>query len=605
MKHICRLVLISLLFVMLLPALPTLAAQSGTITAAALDVRSQPALTAPISFSLPAYSSVTVESKQEDGWFLITYNGQTGYVPGTYIDAADAEDQEPITLLPAEASQLSVRTDVSLQYGSTGSEVVNLQTALKELGYYAGGISGNYLTFTENAVKRFQQNNNIIATGEADTETLTILYSEDALSAYPATPTGECLKFGDSGPAVLLLQQALARMEFFTYECNGYFGQHTTDAVIYFQQVAGIDATGEADCDTQKELYKMTGMLLALNQPAEIVQPTVVNSSSIEPQTTSSYKLLQNGDENNDVLKLQKALKSLYYFNYAATGTYGKITEKAVQEFQEENGLVPTGIADPATQEMLYNGESLVKSPNAPTPTPKPTVKPTAAPTAISSLNITLKQGQTSTDVMFMQKQLAKLGYFNNAATGYYGSITVSAVKNFQSKNGLTVDGVAGPSTLKLLFSGNALSASAASSSGSTSSSGSILLLDWFNGGSTAFPKGATAKVIDVDTGLSFNVVRGGGTNHADCEPASAADTAVMKKIYGSWSWTRRAIIVEVGGKRIAASMNGMPHSVDWISGNNFNGHFCIHFLNSRTHGTNKVDPDHQAMVQKAYKSGM
>lgn len=122
------------------------------------------------------------------------------------------------------------------------------------------------------------------------------------------------------------------------------------------------------------------------------------------------------------------------------------------------------------------------------------------------------------------------------------------------------------------------------------------------------FPRGATAKVIDVDTGLTFKVKRLQGTYHADCEPLTANDTAVLKKIYGgSWSWARRAVVVEVNGNYIAASINGMPHAEDSIASNNFAGHICIHFKDSSTHGSSYtksgkplVDPQHQAMVKKA-----
>lgn len=109
------------------------------------------------------------------------------------------------------------------------------------------------------------------------------------------------------------------------------------------------------------------------------------------------------------------------------------------------------------------------------------------------------------------------------------------------------------------------------------------------------------ATITDVDTGSSFQVQRRGGSLHADVQPLTKTDTATMKKIYGgSWSWNRRAIIVSVGGKRLAASMNGMPHGSGAIKDNNFPGHFCIHFQNSQTHGTKQVDPDHQAAVKKA-----
>ena len=48
--------------------------------------------------------------------------------------------------------------------------------------------------------------------------------------------------------------------------------------------------------------------------------------------------------------------------------------------------------------------------------------------------------------------------------------------------------------------------------------------------------------------------------------------------------------------------MNGMPHGTSTID-NDFGGHFCIHFKNSKTHGTDRVDPDHQKCVTTASKA--
>jgi len=116
------------------------------------------------------------------------------------------------------------------------------------------------------------------------------------------------------------------------------------------------------------------------------------------------------------------------------------------------------------------------------------------------------------------------------------------------------------------------------------------------------FPIYAQARVIDVDSGLEFNVQRRGGNRHVDVQPLTAADTAMMKKIYeGQWTWKRKAVVVQLeNGRKIAASMNGMPHGQGAISGNNFNGHFCIHFRNSTTHGSKKIDLAHQMMIWKA-----
>ena len=136
---------------------------------------------------------------------------------------------------------------------------------------------------------------------------------------------------------------------------------------------------------------------------------------------------------------------------------------------------------------------------------------------------------------------------------------------------------------------------------------GRVVSSDWWTGSiSTAFKRGMTATVTDVDTGLSFQVKRTGGINHADAQPLTSADTAIMYQIYGyTWQWTRRAIWVTVGGVTYAASMNGMPHGEsDSMPNNNFDGCFCIHFLNSRTHEGNRLDAAHQAAVLKALKAG-
>ena len=139
-----------------------------------------------------------------------------------------------------------------------------------------------------------------------------------------------------------------------------------------------------------------------------------------------------------------------------------------------------------------------------------------------------------------------------------------------------------------------------------TTEVGKVQMADWWTSDiQKIFKVGVIATVTDVDTGLSWQVKRSGGTNHADVQPLTAEDTAKMKQAYGgTWSWNRRAIWVTIDGVSYAASMNGMPHGTGSITTNNFDGHHCIHFLNSRTHTGNRWDTAHQSMVQKAYKAG-
>ena len=78
------------------------------------------------------------------------------------------------------------------------------------------------------------------------------------------------------------------------------------------------------------------------------------------------------------------------------------------------------------------------------------------------------KRGSTGSEVTQIQTKLKNWGYYNGSIDGIYGSKTESAVRSFQRKNGLTVDGIAGPQTL---------AAMGISSSGGTSSNSDYYLL--------------------------------------------------------------------------------------------------------------------------------
>ena len=58
-----------------------------------------------------------------------------------------------------------------------------------------------------------------------------------------------------------------------------------------------------------------------------------------------------------------------------------------------------------------------------------------------------LKRGSTGDDVSAVQKRLKQWGYYSGAVDGIFGYATERAVKWFQEKNGLAVDGVVGPKT--------------------------------------------------------------------------------------------------------------------------------------------------------------
>ena len=90
----------------------------------------------------------------------------------------------------------------------------------------------------------------------------------------------------------------------------------------------------------------------------------------------------------------------------------------------------------------------------------------------ISRVEALSKYGSRGTEVKTIQEKLKRWGYYSGSVDGIYGSQTVSAVKKFQKKNGLTVDGIAGTQTLKAM----GITSSSSSSSSSNNSSNVNLL---------------------------------------------------------------------------------------------------------------------------------
>lgn len=125
--------------------------------------------------------------------------------------------------------------------------------------------------------------------------------------------------------------------------------------------------------------------------------------------------------------------------------------------------------------------------------------------------------------------------------------------------------------------------------------------LDWWTEAQYVFPINKVAVVTDFETGKKFRIKRTIGANHADCEPLTAKDAAVIKEVWGgAYSWKERAVIIEVSGRRLAASMSSMPHGIQYITDNNFSGHFDVHFKNSTRHADGLITAAHQEQIRKA-----
>lgn len=91
--------------------------------------------------------------------------------------------------------------------------------------------------------------------------------------------------------------------------------------------------------------------------------------------TEKGYRLyteISHGDKGDHVTRLQERLTELGYFSGKISGKYDTETEKAVKQFQKNNGLVSSGMATQELQELLFSSNAGLIT----TPTPKPTATP-------------------------------------------------------------------------------------------------------------------------------------------------------------------------------------------------------------------------------------
>ena len=110
-------------------------------------------------------------------------------------------------------------------------------------------------------------------------------------------------------------------------------------------------------------------------------------------------------------------------------------------------------------------------------------------------------------------------------------------------------------------------------------------------------------QIIDVRTGLTYNMQSFSNGLHADVEPLTKEDTEILKKTFNNkWQWVTRPVLAIINGRTIAASINGMPHGGGTISNNGMNGQVCLHFLGSKMHnGNTSFERSHQADVMEAW----
>lgn len=154
-------------------------------------------------------------------------------------------------------------------------------------------------------------------------------------------------------------------------------------------------------------------------------------ANSARPNKKPDSSLLKVGSKGEDVKDLQKDLNRLGA-KIEEDGIYGKGTEEAVQEFQKKYKLDDDGIVGPKTLSKLA---SVIKEKTA-----------KAIPDYPGSL---IRLGSKGKDVERIQRAV---GLPEKEVDGIYGPDTVEAVKAYQKRKGLFVDGIVGKKSWEMMF---------------------------------------------------------------------------------------------------------------------------------------------------------
>jgi len=259
----------------------------------------------------------------------------------------------------------------------------------QQRGFSDGAWGGN----TAAAVRRFQEANNLPATGLLDDQTGRRLFGMRNAPTTPTAPsnsgTANDLQRGSRGPAVERLQDNLINLGFMTRAQKatgeGIFGPKTENALKDFQRSAHLTANGRFDAPTQRAMREIE---LSLGRTTNV--------------------------RNENVTKgIQDRLVALGYLTRGQVntgyGTFGPQTENAVKQFQARNGIRQTGRVGEMTYRTLFADNprtaNSVESPNG-----------GGFSTATNGRHYTVNQGILMTDAL--RPQLQTLADRYHARTG-------------------------------------------------------------------------------------------------------------------------------------------------------------------------------------------
>ncbi|MFD9436889.1 peptidoglycan-binding protein [Streptomyces sp. NPDC060002] len=288
-------------------------------------------------------------------------------------------------------------------------------------------VDGQFGAGTLYAVREYQAATAIAVDGRVGPATKSKPYATAGSAPAPVNlQSSSCpanVVQGERGGCVSELQRLL-RHHGYAVDVDGDFGAGTAAAVRGFQSSRGLTADGQVGADTKRALYDTdespsTGLdLRSASCPANIVE----------------------GESGGCVATLQALLNGKGQ-HLDVDGGFGPATLAAVKAFQSASGLTADGVAGANTKAALYANIGGGGGDGAP------------APVSLNSASCPgeIVQGQHSGCVTELQSLLNHHGA-DLAGDGEFGSLTSSAVRDFQSEKGLSADGRVGPDTKAALY---------------------------------------------------------------------------------------------------------------------------------------------------------
>ena len=549
-------------------------------------------------------------------------------------------------------------SSTNMKLGSTGAAVSALQQNLTTLGYYYGDVTGHYGNLTQQAVKKFQKAKGLTQDGVASTATLNAITSalkNAGVDVGPGT-VATTLREGDKGTAVTELQTMLKKLNYYYGSVTGSFGSLTKQAVRKFQDDNKLTVDGVAGPATINKLRTLTGG----SADSGSSSGSTVTTDKSYGRTTKDNVYLRSSYSTTSSAKasLQKGQKfrisKVYTVSgvkwYYVTVTVGGYTYKGYIRGDMMENITAADFGDDSNSgeqetigmiKVTGNNVSLRYQPSTSanrvgtanigdcfyyvdtvngwfqTKAGYWITKDYAKVMTDAEVEAYIKNnggsgstgssytiGSTGSTVTYIQTALTALEYYDRQITGHYGRYTKDAVRAFQRDHNLTADGVCGATTLAAIQK-----AYSGSSSATTTYNATVYKLDWSymksNATALGIARGASIKLTDLTTGKSLNIHVQSTGNHIDAEPLTSADTTTLCEIYGvstpnAISYKRRPMMITTSAGQFLCSIYGQPHGAQDITNNGYDGQFCLHFVNSRTHGTNRVDTDHQNAINSA-----